>query len=255
MKRFREPSRTDKNRKWYESQLYKVVRQIEGIVLNSDPDEDPIVKAAEIAASLNAYSGKLGDWAKEVARKMLIDADEADYQTWLKVGKKISNQTKRLLARSGIADTFDRLQQEEVDLITSLPKEAAEKVHEWTKEGLSRGDRYEAIARRIREELGPITKNRATLIARTETARARSNFTQARARNVGSPGYYWRTVGDGRVRPRHAELDGTFHLWTVPPVCDVGRGGVPIHSHPGCVFNCRCFASPVFDDEEIKRKR
>lgn len=187
---------------------------------------------------------------------MLIEADEADYQAWLKVGKAISNQTKRLLARSSISDTFTRLQAEEVTLITSIPTEAAKKVHEWTKEGLSRGDRFDAIAKRIQGELGPVTKNRAILIARTETARARSNFTQARARNVGSPGYYWRTVGDGRVRPRHAELDGTFHLWTEPPICDVGKSGAPIRAHPGCVFNCRCFAAPVFDDDdEIKGKK
>lgn len=184
---------------------------------------------------------------------MITDCSEADYQTWLKVGQQISNATRRLLSSESVGDVFQRLQQEEVELITSLPREAAEKVHEWTKEGLAKGDRYEDIAKRIREELAPLTKGRAVCIARTETARARTNFTQARARNVGSPGYYWRTVEDGRVRSMHKKLNGTFHLWSDPPVCDVGRGGVPIRAHAGTTFNCRCFCAPVFP-EDMKLK-
>lgn len=214
-----------------------MVEQIAKLSEQSDAD-DPVVAAAEISAQLNAYSGRLRDWAREIAAKMIVDVSDADYQAWLKVGKNISNATRRMLSSDSVGDVFQRLQDEEVELITSLPREAAEKVHEWTKEGLARGDRYEQIAQRIRDELGPVTKTRAICIARTETARARTNFTQARARNVGSPGYYWRTVEDGRVRPMHRKLNGTFHLWTEPPACDVGRGGVPLHAHPGGIFNC-----------------
>lgn len=250
---FREPTRTVRIKRWYQGQLLKVVEQVAKLSQQSDTD-DPIVAASEISAQLNAYSGRLQDWAREIAAKMITDASEADYQTWLKVGKNISNATRRMLSSDSVGDVFQRLQDEEVELITSLPREAAEKVHEWTKEGLARGDRYEQIAQRIRDELGPITRNRAVCIARTETARARTNFTQARARNVNSPGYYWRTVEDGRVRPMHRKLNGTFHLWTEPPACDVGRGGVPLHAHPGCIFNCRCWPAPVFpEDMEIKK--
>jgi len=118
---------------------------------------------------------------------------------------------------------------------------------------LSKGDRYDDITKRIQVELKPLVKHRAECIARTETARARSNFTQARAKNIGSPGYIWKTVGDSRVRPMHAELNGKFIPWELPPVTDFGRGGTPIHAHAGCVFNCRCWASPIFPDE-IKNK-
>ena len=169
---------------------------------------------------------------------MIQEAADADYQVWLKVGQKISRATRELLKESGTSDVFKRVQSEEVDLIRSLPLEAAIKVQEWTKEGLATGERFEAITKRILDELPPITRTRAICIARTETARARSNFTQARARNVGSPGYIWHTVGDSRVRPMHAALDGTYQTWDNPPVCDVGRGGQPLHAHAGCIFNC-----------------
>ena len=253
MAAFREPRKTAGNRRWYEKQLLKVVTEITRIS-KIGKDDDPIIMAADISGRLEDYAGKLVDWAKEIARKMIIDADEADYQTWLKVGKKISNNVKRQL-REPLGAVYDQLQADEVELITSLPLEAAKKVHEWTREGLSTGQRFEEIRQRIESELPTVTRSRAVCIARTETARARSNFTQARAKAINSPGYYWRTVGDSDVRPMHKRLNGTFPKWTEPPICDVGKGGAPIRAHPGCVFNCRCYPAPVYpddDDENLK---
>lgn len=227
-------------------QLLKISDQIESIVEVFSGSDHPIIVANSIQGALNAYSGSLTEWATQVAQRMVVDASDADYGVWLKVGKKISRETRKLLKESGTGDVFKKLQSEQVDLIKSLPLEASQKVHEWTKEGLSRGDRFEDIAKRIRSELGDVTRSRAICIARTETARARTNFTQARAKNIGSPGYIWHTVGDGRVRPMHADLDGTYHDWSDPPVCDIGSGGQPIRAHPGCVFNCRCWPEPVW---------
>ncbi|HIV44705.1 MAG TPA: minor capsid protein [Candidatus Parasutterella gallistercoris] len=131
-----------------------------------------------------------------------------------------------------------------------MPMEAAKKAQEWAASGLSDGQRYADIAQRIKNELGGVTESRAICIARTETARARSNFTQARAQAVGSTHYVWHTVGDNAVRPRHRELDRTVHSWSDPPICDVGAGGTPIRSHPGCVFNCRCWPEPLFYEKD-----
>lgn len=226
----------------------KISDQVSEIVRSID-DEDPILFAGRAQAALNAYSGTLTDWATQVSKKMVQEAADADYQVWLKVGSAISRETRKLLRESGAGTVFRSVQAEQIDLIKSIPTEAAVKVQEWTKDGLSSGERYESIAKRIREELPDITKNRAKLIARTETARARSNFTQARARNVGSPGYIWHTVGDSRVRPMHAALDGTYQTWENPPVCDVGRGGQPLRAHAGCIFACRCWPEPVWPEE------
>lgn len=245
---FREPTRTARLNRWYLNQLLKVCDQIAGVVSSID-EKDPILYSGLVQSALNAYAGTLTEWATDVSAKMIQEAADADYQVWLKVGQKISRATRELLKESGTSDVFRRVQSEEVDLIRSLPLEAAIKVQEWTKEGLATGERFEAISKRILDELPPITRNRAICIARTETARARSNFTQARARNVGSPGYIWHTVGDSRVRPMHAALDGTYQTWDNPPVCDVGRGGQPLHAHAGCIFNCRCWSEPVWPEE------
>ena len=247
---FREPRRTAKLRAWYQGQLFDVCRQIDEIIADISGKYEPITEAGMIMARLNAYSGELDEWARFTADRMIDKASAADYAVWLKTAVRIGRETRKLLKTAGIGSIYNQLQQEEVELIKSIPLEAAQKVQEWTKEGLGRNERPEQIAKRIQSELAPITRNRAVCIARTETARARSNFTQARAKAVGSTHYKWHTVGDSRVRPMHTDLDGSIQSWSNPPVCDLGRGGQPLHAHPGCIFNCRCWAEPIFDDEE-----
>ncbi len=56
--------------------------------------------------------------------------------------------------------------------------------------------------------------------------------------NHTTPRYTWRTVGDNRVRNRHAENDGKVFAWDNPPPT----------GHPGDDHNCRCWAEPVPDE-------
>jgi SPP1 gp7 family putative phage head morphogenesis protein len=102
-----------------------------------------------------------------------------------------------------------------------------------------------------------VTRSRAELIARTETGRAASALTQARAEYIGSPGYLWRNANDYKVRPEigikhfaklntlakgsHRKLEGTFHRWDDPPIAGVNGE----RAHPGSIYNCRCWAEPV----------
>jgi len=59
--------------------------------------------------------------------------------------------------------------------------------------------------------------------------------------------YTWHTVGDGNVRPSHAERNGKVYSWDSPP--DDG--------HPGEAYNCRCTAEDVKSKDgkckELKR--
>lgn len=207
---------------------------------------DPLEAAALVTARLVEYSQTLDEWSKKVSKTMIDRAGAADMAVWKKVGKNLSHQTRELL-KGAIGTQYATLQAEQVTLIKSIPLEAAKKVHEWTQDGLAKGQRFQAISDRIKTELGAATKARAVCIARTETARARTNFTRARCEAVGSRYYRWHTVGDADVRPMHAALDGTIQRWDDPPACDIGKGGVKIHASPGCVFNCRCFAEPLFE--------
>lgn len=52
--------------------------------------------------------------------------------------------------------------------------------------------------------------------------------------------YIWRTVGDGKVRPEHAQYNGTTRSWSDSP-------------DPGEDFNCRCWAEPI-QEEGLSQK-
>ncbi len=62
-----------------------------------------------------------------------------------------------------------------------------------------------------------------------------------RQQAAGIQEYIWRTEGDDKVRPSHAENDGKTCSWDDPP--DTG--------HPGSEANCRCHAEPVIEEESI----
>ncbi len=55
------------------------------------------------------------------------------------------------------------------------------------------------------------------------------------------PRYIWRTVGDNRVRNRHADNDGKVFAWSRPPAT----------GHPGDDHNCRCWAEPYLGDDPV----
>lgn len=216
------------------------------IAQHFDEETDLFAAANVVQQRLFGYSDEIRGWAEDVGGLMVKRTAKADYETWMKIAEGVSRNTKRLLKSVGVGAEYTKLQQQQVDLITSIPRTAAETVQEWVKDGLSKGERFDVIAKRIKNELGKVTESRAVMIARTETARSRSNFTEARAKAVRSTHYIWHTVGDGAVRPMHADLDGTVQRWDDPPVCEHGRGGVPIKANPGTVWNCRCFAEPLF---------
>lgn len=201
---------------------------------------NPFTVSVLISESLRKYalSPQFATWAKNVARKMVESADTADRQTWRKAARTLGKSIERELQEGDISARYNELMEEQVTLITSLPIDAAEKVHQMVTKGIAEGQRPEKIYDDV-NRLGEITRNRARLIARTETSRAQANLTQARAEAIGSPGYIWRTVGDSAVRSDHDELNGKFFTWDDPPVADKRTGE---RAHPGTIYNCRCTA-------------
>lgn len=115
-------------------------------------------------------------------------------------------------------------------------------------DGMRRGLRHEEIARQIlgsgKDELGKVSrfkqaKTRANLIGRDQINKLNGNLTRLRQENAGVKRYIWRTVGDNRVRDKHAGFDGKEYNW---------EEGAPGGIHPGDEIQCRCYAEPVIDD-------
>ena len=77
-------------------------------------------------------------------------------------------------------------------------------------------------------------------------SKAHTALTKARAEDVGSDGYIWRSVRDGATRPSHRAMEGKFVKWGEPPTLDGMTG------HAGEFPNCRCYPEPVIPRSDGK---
>lgn len=139
-----------------------------------------------------------------------------------------------------------RFTAENVALIRSLPRDYLADVEKITLAGMRAGDRHEDIAASISDRLD-VAESRAKLISRDQTLKFFGELNAVRQQALGAEQYIWRTVEDERVRSVHAERDGKTYSWDDPPGDpeDPATGG-----HPGAAINCRCWAEPIFPEEE-----
>lgn len=209
------------------------------LVKGMSPDGKP---SAELVQALREYAKLIRPWAGAVAQAMVQDVARRDRAMWKANSKEMSRQLAVELGTAPTGAVMAELQRQQVELITSIPLEAAERVHRIAQESLLTSARAEDLAKQILAT-EDVTKARATLIARTEVSRAASNLVQARATHAGSLGYIWRTSGDADVRESHSKMDGVYVRWSEPPTLDKLTG------HAGALPNCRCFADPVFPDD------
>lgn len=231
---------------YFARQLRKVAQQVGHLIEGMAPD-GIILNQHDLQQSLRQYAVLLRPWANTVASRMQADVMLRDEKAWLETAHSLGRELRQELAESPAGMLARQYLNEQVELITSLPLDAAKRVHELTLEGIINSTR----AKEIREMIlasGHVNRSRADLIARTEVARTASLVTQARAEHVGSPGYFWRSVGDTDVRPIHKKLNGTFHRWTEPPVS--GERGE--RAHAGQIYNCRCYPEPVLDEARLR---
>ena len=227
----------------YGVRLRQVARQVAAIVAGFAPDGVVADEALDgIVKALRGYAELIGPWAESAAGYMLADVSRRNEATWRTAGEEMAAPLRQEIRTAPTGALFQRLMAEQVSLIKSLPIDAAERVHALVTESRSSGERASEIAKKILET-GDVTRARATLIARTESARASSVLTQARAQHIGSTHFIWRTSGDFDVRESHAEIDGHAFRWDAPPKTD----NLPAYI-AGAGPNCRCWPEPVLPD-------
>lgn len=197
-----------------------------------------------LLGSLRRYGESLRPWATAVARRMVEDVSRRDRSAWFEHARQIGESLREEIDKAPTGRAMRESIARQVELITSLPTEAAERVHRLTQTATHEGTRAAETAREIMRT-GAVTKSRAMLIARTETSRAAAELTQARALAVGSEGYIWRTAEDSDVRDDHKKLNGRFFRWDSPPVADQRAN---VRAMPGAIYNCRCYAEPVLPE-------
>ena len=223
--------RARKAEQQYAVQLRKIAHQIDLLTKQFNPDE--WASNGWIAESLEKYAQALEPWARAAGVRMVAEVAARDKQAWQQVAAQMGRALHKEIEEAPTGAAMRESLAEQVRLITSLPREAAERVHALTLQGIAEGTRAKEIAARI-FETGDVTKARATLIARTEVARTATELVKARAVHVGSTEFIWRTAGDSDVRASHRKLNGKAFRWDKPPLCDP-----PDHEAlPGCILNC-----------------
>ena len=233
----------------YAVNLRKIAKHVSDLVDAFDPSDPHQIQQLEDA--LRRYSDLLTPWARVTAAKMLVDVSRRDEKVWREYTAYLGVNLQREIQTAPTGEVMRDLLSEQVRLITSLPLDAAQRVHELTTGALYEGARANEIAAEIMKT-GEVTRSRANLIARTEVGRSATTLTQARAESVGGTHYRWVSSHDYDVRKRHKELDGTIHAWNNPPVASE-PGQREMRYHPGSGPNCRCFAFPILPEEKLAR--
>lgn len=244
MDRARQPRRlvqTAKVERQYATQLRKIATHIGELINTIWIPDDPSV-ADRIGIALERYAQIIEPWARVVGQRMVDEIDARDRRAWREVSAEMSRLMQVQLHATDVGALSQQRLADQVALITSLPRDAAERVHKLTLEGLTQGTRAKDIAAEIMRS-GEVSKSRANLIAVTEVSRTSTEFTRARAEDIGSTGYIWRTARDRDVRHDHEILEGKFIPWNQPPIADRRTGA---RAHAGCIYRCRCFPEPVF---------
>lgn len=100
-------------------------------------------------------------------------------------------------------------------------------------------------------DIGGVSDSRAKFIARDQTAKLNADLTKLRHQDIGVIKYLWRNAQDERVvgnpaglypkgtrgHGNHWEREGKTYYYDRPP----GDG------NPGRAYNCRCYAEPIID--------
>lgn len=237
-------------------QLKKIGR-FSGHIVNLHVKGHKLVDTAGMQKALKEYSELIGPWAKAQSFEMMKRVSKATHKSTSAALKKGQSQMAgqaraiaaglRVVAEGDIGADALGLMAIQVDLIQSIPLKAGQRAQELALMAVIEGTRASEIAKELQRST-EVSENDAVRIARTETARANSVFTEARATAVGSTGYIWRNSGDAAVRDAHKiwkgkKLDGQVFQWNKPPTLDDGTTG-----NPGTFPNCRCYPEPVFSN-------
>lgn len=223
----------------YERSLRSVAREVNRLIKGYDPKD--IYQAEKLKRALFSYADILEPWARNTVGRLLDAAAAQDARAWKQYTTNMGTALRNQVLNTAMGDTFKKLLDVNIQLIKSIPIEAAQRVNNLVTENIWQSARPEEIATKIMET-EKINFNRAMVIARTEVSRASATLTQARAESVGSEGYIWRTSNDLVVRESHKKMNGKFVKWTEPPILDKMVG------HAGCLPNCRCYAEPIIPE-------
>lgn len=182
--------------------------------------------------------------AEVVATRMVVSADNYNKR---KAGSSFGINA---LKEKRTQDFLKLNIQDNVSLITSIPEKYFTEIEQGVIRQINEGARYTQIEKFINDRYD-VTRSRARLIARDQTAKVNGQLTARRQNNVGIEYFRWVTVHDERVRDTHRHLQDReteygigVYKWSDPPKGQKDRKIIP-----GYEFQCRCMAEPLFTED------
>lgn len=173
------------------------------------------------------------------------------------VGNAMGVDLVKILSTEGLTNVVEAGIAANIQLITSIPRGYLDKIEMIITQEGTKGRTGASLIQQI-QEVYPVTKNRARVIARDQTSKLNGGISRQRQVAAGIRGYRWRTVGDNAVRESHKERNGKFYAWNPE---DVGKkledGSVMLDpeaddiGNPGEDYQCRCIAEAVLELDRL----
>lgn len=178
-------------------------------------------------------------WANGISRQAAVSLG----QSLKEVSGGVTLKTDTISGTVG--DVVKASVKQNVALIKSIPEKYFLEVEGAVMRSIQSGRGMADLQPDLEARYG-ITKRRAALIARDQTAKATSAINRARMEGLGMKKFEWIHSGGGK-EPRHLhkyELNGKIFSIDNPPIIDerTGQRGLP-----GELINCRCRMRPVID--------
>ena len=187
------------------------------------------------------FNELLRDWetkteaiADFIARKLAKNTEK-----YVNINFTKQNKDFNINVRSkAIKNQLQAIYEKNYGLIKSIPNEIIQRYKSAFLNNIGSFDR-EAIYKQAKTFQG-ISNRRAKTIARDQTQKAVSGYTQARAEQLGFEYYMWVTAGDERVskgKGGHRILNGRIYKYAEPSaIADTYN----TKGHPSFRVNCRC---------------
>jgi len=133
------------------------------------------------------------------------------------------------------------------ELVSTFPLAIAREVNDYVLQESQKGRRSSDIADELKQQFPQIADSRINLIARTETSKASTALTKARADSLDLDWYVWRTSHDARVRDSHKHMEGVIINWREAPNPELlDRQNKNYGTYQaGDIWNCRCYPEPI----------
>lgn len=225
--------------------------------------------------ALTYYSGShadavdLGSGMEPAAGALLViakDLDKFNGKQW-SMFQEIAVGSAWDEAEPWVQPTLERWARDQVTLIKNSQGTIQQYVTKRVRDAIRDGRTTAELKARLLKDLPGMSDRRAQLIARDQCAKLNGELTRGRMEDAGLETYIWETSMDERVRgregglypdavPSHWVMQGKVCRWDNPGVYRndqgewVARPDNAPTEHPGMAIQCRCVATPNWDELE-----